>query len=159
MVKPTRKNYFSIKNLILKGTSAVLEYELPAGKLLYRPLSSLECDEAQAIMLSSITDIPTREYLFSMAEKNELDKANGILEDEVDITQFPPEVNLAQLYQAMINHAIHVVYLSISDFTDDFDEKDLKKLDGIREFADTIMQISGQSKETLDEVESFPEQS
>jgi hypothetical protein len=156
MVKNTRKNYFDIKNLILKGTSTVFEYELPVGKVLYRSLSDLECEESQAVMLGSIKDIATREYLFSLAENNELDKANEILDkEETDTTQFPPEVNLAELYQAMINHSIHVVYLAIADYTDNFEEKDLKKLNGIREFADEIMRVSGQNKETIEEIEEF----
>jgi hypothetical protein len=158
MAKSTRKNYFNIHSLIAKGINDVRKYQLPVGEVLYRPISQLEAEEAQAIMIGSIQDIPTREYLFSLAEKNELDKANEVLDQEENASQFPPEVNLAELYKAMINHAIHVCYLAMIDFTDDFNENDLKKLDGIREFADEIMKISGQDKETLEEVESFPEQ-
>lgn len=158
--KNSRRNYFDIYSIIAKGTSDVREWELPFGKVLYRPISQLEAQESQAILLGSIKDSFTKQYLFNMAEDNNLDKANDVVDkieaDEIDkITDFPPEVNLAELYQGMIEQSIHVVYLSIRDFTDNFDKQDLKKIDGIRDLADEILRISGNSKETEKEVESF----
>lgn len=157
MAKSTRKNYFDVHALIARGVNDVRKYKLYDTEVLYRPLSSLECENAQAVMLESITDLATREYLFSLAENNELDKANEILDsDESEkVMQFPPEVNLGQLYKAMIAHSIHVVATAIGDYCEDFNENDLKKLNGIREFADTIMKVSGQSKETMEEIEDF----
>jgi len=167
MAKPQRKNYFSINSLIQKGIEDVREYELPSGKILYRPISQLEAEQAQSVLFDSITDPGTREYLFTLAENNELDKANELLDaaneetieesekSDDEIVQIPNNVNLGQLYNAMINHAIRVVYLAVSDFTDDFEEKDLIKLDGIRELSELILKVSGQSKDTLEEVENF----
>lgn len=158
--KNIRKNYFDIHSIIAKGTSDVRKWQLPIGEVLYRPISQLELENAHAIMLGAIKDPFTKKYLFDMAENNELDKAddamNKIESDAVDkIVDFPPEVNLAEMYQAMIEQAIHIVYLSIRDFTDNFDKEDLMKLDGIRDLADEILRISGNNQDTQKEIESF----
>ncbi len=158
--KTVRKNYFDIHSIIAKGTSDVRKWALPLGEVLYRPISQLEIEEAHAVMLSCIKDPYTKQYLFNMAEDNDLDKVNDIVDkmdnEEIEkITDFPPEVNLAEMYQAMIEQSIYVVYLSIRDFTDNFDPNDLKKIDGIRDLADEILRISGNTQETQEEIKSF----
>ena len=154
-----RKNYFSIKNIILKGTSVVYEYELPAGTVLYRALSELEFDDAQSVLLGSIKDPATREYLLNLSETNNLEKATEVLDASEDApVNIPIDVNLAELYEAMSRYTLRIVYLGISNFTDEFSEKDLKCLNGIRGLADKIMEVSGQKKEVLEEIEGFPEQ-
>ena len=59
----------------------------------------------------------------------------------------------------MSRYTLRIVYLGISNFTDEFSEKDLKCLNGIRGLADKIMEVSGQKKEVLEEIEGFLEQS
>lgn len=158
--KTTRKNYFDIHAIIARGTSDVRRYMLPFGEVIYRPISQLEFEEANAVMLSYIKDPFTKQYIFDMAENNELDKANDAVNkidaNEIEkISDFPPEINFAEMYQGMIYQAIHVVYLAIRDFTDDFKEADLFKVEGIRDFADEIMRISGNNKETQEDIASF----
>lgn len=156
----TKRNYFDIHSLIAKGTADIRKYQLPIGEILYRPISELECEEANAVMLSYIKDEFTKKYLFDLAEENNLEKASDAADKfesgEVEkITDFPIEINFAEMYKAMIEQAIYVVYLSIRDFTDNFDPNDLKKIDGIRDLADEILRISGNNKETQEEIESF----
>lgn len=161
--KVSKRNYFDINSLIAKGKNDVRKWQLPIGEVLYRPISQLEAQEAQAVMLGAIKDVPTREYLVSLSEKNELEEASEVIADVesesdlVNVRNFPPEVNLAELYQAMIKYAIHVVAISIRDYTDDFIERDLMKLDGIRDLSDEILRISGETQETRDDVEGFRE--
>lgn len=157
--KANRKDYFDINSLIAKGKADVREFSLPLGKVLYRPLSQLEVQSAEAAMLASIKDIPTREYLFNKAEENSLEDFKDVEEEEEEsksrVIDFPPEVNIAEFYNALTVRDIKVVALSIRDFTDSFDEQDLMKLDGIKELADEILRISGNSQESKSEIENF----
>lgn len=158
--KNMRRNYFDIHSLIAKGTSDIRTWKLPIGDVLYRPISQLEAEEANAVMLSYIKDEFTKKYIFDLAEENNLEKVSDAVEKfetgEVEkITDFPIEINFAEMYKAMIEQAIYVVYLSIRDFTDNFDPQDLKKIDGIRDLADEILRISGNTVKTQDEVTLF----
>jgi len=159
VTKKTRPNYFDIHAMIAKGIDNVQAYELPAGTVYIRPLSDIEIEEAQAVMLSSIKDPATKEYLFNLAETNELDKANKVLdeadEDEEAPAKIPNDVDISELYIAMSNHAVRVSFLALRDQTDEFKESDLKKLNGIRALSEEVLRISGYNQTTIEDIEGF----
>lgn len=134
---------FNINTLIQKGKELVFEYELPVGMIYYRPLTDLEMDEAEAFMLATITDEPTREYIAG------LNDAGVTNLDNVDFMQIV-QGNAAVVY--------HIVLTAISDFAEDtITIDDIKKLPGIKGLADEIKRASGYDAEVISEVEDFRE--
>jgi hypothetical protein len=148
--KKARTNYFDIHSLIVKGTGDVRKWKLPVGEILFRPLSQLEIQDAEIKMLGSITDVPTKEYFLK-----QIDQINEETEENVTINELSPEVNFAALHEAQTVRDLHIVYLSIRDFTDDFNPRDLMKLDGVIELANEILRISGSTPEVQSDLEIF----
>lgn len=158
MKKTNRKDYFDINSLIAKGINDVRVWQLPIGSILYRPLSQLEMQQAEATMITSIQDIPTRKYILERFEAiSEVNETENVEEEEtkLSISDLPPEVNIAEFFNAQTARDIRLVYLSIKDYTDDFDEDSLMKFDGIRELAEEILRISGSTPESRADVKSF----
>jgi hypothetical protein len=159
----TYKNYFDIHSLIAKGKENVREYILPAGPVLIRPLTDLEMEEAEALLLSGIKDPETRKFVFKSAESDEIDieKISDIIEDtenqetdsENDIVN--TNLNYVELFSSFTQFNLRIAYLAMRDFTDDFDPEELKKLNGIKGLVAEVQRISGYNKETLEQIEEF----
>lgn len=140
------KNFFDIHELISKGKDAVREYELPVGTVLIRPLTELEMEECESVLFDEIKDPATRKFAFESAAQKLID----VNEKEIDYN-----ISFTELMRASTQFMIKIVYMSMRDFTGDFDPEDLKKLDGIKDLALEIQRISGYTKETQDEVAEF----
>jgi hypothetical protein len=153
-------DYFDVHALILKGTGTVREYNLPAGKVLVRPLSDLEMEECQALLFKEIKNPETRKFILE-AEPEEILELAG--EDEDEIKKIKPQLNYeidySELMDASTKMMLRIAYLAMRDFTDDFDPESLRKLNGIRDLAQFVQEISGYTKKAMEEIEDFRQES
>lgn len=144
---------FNINTLIQKGKELVFEYELPAGTVYYRPLTDLEMDEAEANMISIITDPVTRAYITGLSETD--DDNDNEVEDNIDNID---NVDFAQIARGNAVVVYNIVLTAIQDFSDEeITIDDISKLSGMRDLADEIKRASGYDTDVIAEVEEFRE--
>lgn len=143
------KNYFDIHSLILKGTGDVREYELPAGKVLIRPLTEIEVEECELAMFQAIKDPATLEFMFNITPENLKTMQEGGV---------PAGVNPIEFIKANNEYMYTVAFNAMKDFTDSFTIDQMKKIPGIKDLAKEVLRISGYSAETLEQVAEFREE-
>lgn len=152
----TDKSFFSVYQLILKGKEAVREYELPAGKVLVRPLSDLEMEECESILFEEIKDPATRKFAFESASESILEMAEGEENSPKKLPELDYNVNYPELIRASSKMMLMIAYMAMKDFTeDDFEPEDLKQLSGIKQLAQFVQEISGYAKKSLEDIEDF----
>lgn len=147
---------FNINTLIQKGKELVFEYELPAGTVYYRPLTDLEMDEAESLLLTTITDQATCNYIMNLGDdkKEEEDDKEKDDKDSIDIVN----IDFTQIVQGNAAVACNIVLTAIQDFSDEeITIDDISKLSGIKELADEIKRVSGYDVDVIAEVEEFRE--
>ena len=146
---------FNINTLIQKGKELVFEYELPAGTVYYRPLTDLEMDESESLLLTTITDQATCDYIMNLGDdKEEGDKEEDNDKDSIDIVN----IDFTQIVQGNAAVACSIVLTAIQDFSDEeITIGDISKLSGIKELADEIKRVSGYDVDVVAEVEEFRE--
>jgi hypothetical protein len=147
---------FNINTLIQKGKELVFEYELPAGTVYYRPLTDLEMDEAESLLLTTITDQATCNYIMNLGDdkKEEEDDKEEDDKDSIDIVN----IDFTQIVQGNAAVACNIVLTAIQDFSDEeITIDDISKLSGIKELADEIKRVSGYDVDVIAEVEEFRE--
>ena len=146
---------FNINTLIQKGKELVFEYELPAGTVYYRPLTDLEMDESESLLLTTITDQATCDYIMNLGDdKEEGDKEEDNDKDSIDIVN----IDFTQIVQGNAAVACSIVLTAIQDFSDEkITIDDISKLSGIKELADEIKRVSGYDADVVAEVEEFRE--
>ena len=146
---------FNINTLIQKGKELVFEYELPAGTVYYRPLTDLEMDESESLLLTTITDQATCDYIMNLGDdKEEGDKEEDNDKDSIDIVN----IDFTQIVQGNAAVACNIVLTAIQDFSDEeITIDDISKLSGIKELADEIKRVSGYDADVVAEVEEFRE--
>ena len=147
---------FNINTLIQKGKELVFEYELPAGTVYYRPLTDLEMDEAESLLLTTITDQATCNYIMNLGDdkKEEDDDKEEDDKDSIDIVN----IDFTQIVQGNAAVACNIVLTAIQDFSDEeITIDDISKLSGIKELADEIKRVSGYDVDVIAEVEEFRE--
>lgn len=150
---------FNINTLIQKGKELVFEYELPAGTIYYRPLTDLEMDEAESLLLTTITDQATCNYIMNLGDdkkEEKSDKEEGDKEEDdkesIDIVN----IDFTQIVQGNAAVACNIVLTAIQDFSDgEITIDDISKLSGIKELADEIKRVSGYDMDVIAEVEEF----
>ncbi|NOR85310.1 hypothetical protein GQ473_04270 [archaeon] len=149
---------FNINTLIQKGKELVFEYELPAGTVYYRPLTDLEMDESESLLLTTITDQATCDYIMNLGDNKKGDKEEEDKEednkDSIDIVN----IDFTQIVQGNAAVACSIVLTAIQDFSDEkITIDDISKLSGIKELADEIKRVSGYDMDVIAEVEEFRE--
>lgn len=147
---------FNINTLIQKGKELVFEYELPAGTVYYRPLTDLEIDEAESLLLTTITDQATCNYIMNLGDdkKEEEGDKEEDNKDSIDIVN----IDFTQIVQGNAAVACNIVLTAIQDFSDEkITIDDISKLSGIKELADEIKRVSGYDVDVIAEVEEFRE--
>jgi hypothetical protein len=149
---------FNIHELLLKGTGAVREYNLPAGRVLVRPLSDIEMEECQTILFKEIKNPETKKFILE-SEPDELLDYAGDESEEDKIKKVRRKLNYdvdySELIAASTKMMLQIAYIAMRDFTEDFDPEDLRKLNGVKELAQYVQEISGYSNGGLDEIEQF----
>lgn len=142
---------FNINTLIQKGKELVFEYELPAGTVYYRPLTDLEMDEAESLLLTTITDQATCNYIMNLGDDKKEEEDD---KDSIDIVN----IDFTQIVQGNAAVACNIVLTAIQDFSDEeITIDDISKLSGIKELADEIKRVSGYDVDVIAEVEEFRE--
>jgi hypothetical protein len=106
-------------------------------------------DEAEANMISEITNQDTRAYIMGLSEVSDEETETKDNIDNVDFTQIA-RGNAAVVY--------NIVLTAIRDFSEEeITIDDISKLSGIRDLATEIKRASGYDTEVIANVEEFRE--